>query len=90
METCIRRILSHEDVALAVRGPRIAFATEGSEKAKRVAEERRSRVDRHMADFCRQLHIEYIAYDTGVKPDAVPDEFQSDGVHVTAAEDDHR
>ncbi|MGE3076607.1 MAG: hypothetical protein AB7N24_21275 [Dehalococcoidia bacterium] len=85
METCVRRILSHEDVALAVRGPRIAFATEGSEKAKRVAEERRSRVDHHMAEFCRQLHIEYIAYDTGVKPDAVPEEFQTDGVHVTAA-----
>ncbi|MGE0601595.1 MAG: hypothetical protein AB7J35_19635 [Dehalococcoidia bacterium] len=85
METCIRRILSHEDVALAVRGPRIAFATEGSEKAKRVAEERRAQVDRHMAEFCRQLHIEYIAYDTGVKPDAVPEEFQTDGVHVTVA-----
>ncbi len=85
METCIRRILAHEEVALAVRGPRIAFATEGSAKAKRVAEQRRSTVDRHMAEFCRQLHVEYIAYDTGVAPDAAQEEFQADGVHVTEA-----
>lgn len=83
MEACVRRILAHEDVALTVRGPRIAFAPEGSEKVKRLAEERRSLVDRHMADFCRQLHIEYVAFASGVNPDAVPEEFQTDGVHVT-------
>ena len=85
MEACVRRILSHENVALAVRGPRIAFASEGSARARRVAEERRGKVDRHMAEFCRQLHVEYIAYDTGVSPDAAQDEFQADGVHVTVA-----
>jgi hypothetical protein len=85
METCVRRVLAHENVALAVRGPRIAFATEGSTKAKRIAEERRGMVDRHMAEFCRQLHVEYIAYDTGVSPDAAQSEFQADMVHVTEA-----
>jgi hypothetical protein len=42
-------------------------------------------VDRHMAEFCRQLHVEYIAYDTGVAPDAAQSEFQADMVHVTEA-----
>ncbi len=83
MESCVRRIVAHEEVALAVRGPRIAFATEGSAKAKRIGEERRGRVDRHMAEFCRQLHVEYIEYDTGVTPDAARQEFQADMVHVT-------
>jgi hypothetical protein len=86
MEACIRRILARENVALAVRGPRVAFSADGTEKTRRWAEQRRSAVDRHMAEFCQRLHIEYIGYDIGHSHLDTPERFQGDLVHATAVE----
>jgi len=85
METCIRRIVAREDVALAVRGPRVAFAADGTKKSERWAEARRSKVDRHLGEFCRQLHIEYISYEQGASTLDERETFQGDLVHSTAA-----
>jgi len=90
MEACIRTILLRENIALAVRGPRVAFSADGTEKTQRWAEARRSMVDRHMAEFCRRLHVEYIEYPTGASPLAAPDLFQGDRVHATAAVHDEQ
>lgn len=84
METCIRRILTRETVALVVRGPRVAFAADGTEKSRQWAEKRRAAVSTHMAEFCRRLHVEYVAYDVGASPLDSPNEFQGDLVHATA------
>lgn len=85
MEACIRRVLAREHVALAVRGPRLAYAADGTARSRRWAEERRSAVNRHMANFCEQLHVEYIDYGIGDSAIDSPGDFQGDLVHATAA-----
>ncbi|MEO8540466.1 MAG: hypothetical protein ABI577_12060 [bacterium] len=85
METCIRRILLREQVALVVRGPRLAFAFEDTPKSKRLAEERRQIVHRRLRELCAQLHIEYIGYESAQAPQDARSEFQDDLVHATTA-----
>lgn len=84
MEACIRRIVAREDVALAVRGPRLAHVSDDSERAKKAAEARRLIVHRRMAELCRQLHIEYLGYEAGLSAFDAPEQFQGDLVHVAA------
>ena len=85
MEACIRTILAHEDVALAVRGPRIAFSADGTKKTRRWAEARRSSVDRQIAELCKRLHVEYAGYEVGDSHLEAPETFQGDLVHGTEA-----
>ena len=85
MEACIRTILAHEDVALAVRGPRIAFSADGTKKTRRWAEVRRSSVDRQIAELCKRLHVEYAGYEVGDSHLEAPETFQGDLVHGTEA-----
>lgn len=85
MEACVRRILAREHVVLVVRGPRVAHSADGTEGSRQWAEKRRAAVNSHMAQFCRQLHIEYVAYDVGSSPLETPQDFQGDQVHATAA-----
>ena len=83
MEACIRRIVARERIGLAVRGPRVAFAADGTEKTRRWAEGRRAAVDREISEFCQKLHVEYIGYSVGASPLDNPDAFQGDLVHST-------
>jgi hypothetical protein len=85
METCIRRIVAREDIALAVRGPRVAFATEDSPAAKSAAEKRRLLVHRRISKLCEQLHIPYMGWDSASAAHDRPGEFQSDLIHGTVA-----
>lgn len=85
METCIRRIVAREDIGLAVRGPRVAFTTDDSPRAKLAAEERRLHVHRRLSHVCEQLHIPYMGWDSATAAQDRPGEFQSDLIHGTAA-----
>lgn len=87
MEECLRLILARENVAVAVRGPRVPFAPEGSARARRRAEERRLVVHRHVKELCARLHVPYLGWDAGVSPQDAPETFQGDFVHAT--EDHH-
>lgn len=85
MEACIRRIVAREEVALAVRGPRVAFAADGSRKTEQWAEARRTTVDHHLSALCKQLHVEYVGYEKGASILDDSDTFQGDLVHSTAS-----
>ena len=88
MEICIRRILAHEgSAALAVRGPRVPFAPEGSERAKAWAEERRQRTHRGIAAICERVHVPYQGWDESLSAQDRADEFLGDLVHASA--EDH-
>jgi hypothetical protein len=86
MEQCLRLILAREDVAVAVRGPRLAFAPEDTVSARRRSEERRQLVHSRMRSLCEQLHVEYLGYETGAAPQDAREEYQADLVHAGPAE----
>lgn len=85
MQLCVRKLVARENLALVVRGPRVPFAADGTATARLWAEERRSTVDRQMAAFCKQLHVEYIEFSVGLAAQELPESFQGDLVHGTTA-----
>jgi hypothetical protein len=86
VERCIRLILAREDIALAVRGPRLAFAPEDTARARRISEERRLLVHNRIRALCEQLHVEYLGYDAGIAPQDAPGDYQADRIHAGASE----
>ncbi len=81
MEACVRAIVAREGTALAVRGPRVPHAAEGTGKAVAWAEQRRRRVHFHMKQLCERVHVPYQGWDTSLPAHDRRHEFQGDLVH---------
>ena len=68
VEAAYRRVLSHEAVVPALRGPGFARDSSGSRSGGRRAQARNAALDSALAAMSLRLHIPYAAHDQAVEP----------------------